>query len=121
MTWRNRLRVVLALVAMVTLLGMAFAQKKKNEDAGTRGVQGTVVGPDDKLIVGAVVQLKDMRTLQVRSFITQEDGSYHFSGLKADIDYQIKADSKGMSSSVKTLSVFDDRKTPIINLKVEKK
>jgi hypothetical protein len=106
---------------MATLTGTAFAQKKKNEDAGTRGVQGTVLGPDDKLVAGAVVQLKDMRTLQVRSFITQDDGSYHFSGLKADIDYQLKADFKGMSSSTKTLSVFDDRKTPIINLKVEKK
>jgi hypothetical protein len=121
MTWRNRLRVLLALVAMAALMGSAVAQKKKNDDAGTRGVQGTVLGPDDKPVVGAVVQLKDMRTLQVRSFITQDDGTYHFSGLKADIDYQIKADSKGMSSNAKTLSVFDDRKTPIINLKVEKK
>jgi len=121
MTWRSRLRAVLALAAMATLMGTAVAQKKKNEDAGTRGVQGTVFGPDDKLVVGAVVQLKDMRTLQVRSFITQNDGSYRFSGLKADIDYQLKADSQGMSSSAKTLSVFDDRKTAIINLKVEKK
>jgi hypothetical protein len=121
MTWRNRLRAVLALAAMAALMGTAMAQKKKNEDAGTRGVEGTVFGPDDKPVVGGVVQLKDMRTLQIRSFITQGDGTYHFSGLKTDIDYQLKADFKGMSSSSKTLSVFDDRKTPIINLKVEKK
>jgi len=121
MSRRNVLRIALALVAIVALTGSASAQKKKNDDAGTRGVQGTVMGPGEKLIVGAVVQLKDMRTLQVRSFITQEDGAYHFSGLKADIDYQIKAEFQGMSSSAKTLSVFDDRKTPVINLKVEKK
>src|ERR1022692_4109565 len=37
------------------------AQKnKKDEDAGTRIVQGQVVDPDDQPVVGAVVQLKDM-------------------------------------------------------------
>jgi hypothetical protein len=72
-------------------------------------------------VVGAVVQLKDMRTLQVRSYITQEQGSYHFSGLKTDIDYQVKADYSGMSSGSRTLSVFDNRKSPIVNLKLEKK
>jgi hypothetical protein len=106
----------LALLCMTSLLG----QSKKGEPA-TRNVQGIVVDPDEKPTVGAVVQLKDMRTLQVRSFISQENGSYHFSGLKVDNDYQLKADYSGMTSGWKTLSVFDSRKEPVINLKLEKK
>ena len=81
---------------------------------------GTVTDPDEKPVTGAVVQLKDMRTLQVRSFISQEDGSYHFSGLKVDNDYQVKADHNDRTSGWKTLSVFDARKEPVMNLKLEK-
>jgi hypothetical protein len=115
---------VLTLVTMVAMLvafGVAHAQKKNKEDSNARAVQGNVVDSDAKPVAGAVVQLKDMRTLQVRSFIAQSDGAYHFSGLKADVDYQLKALSGGAESGWKTLSVFDDRKTAIINLKLEKK
>jgi hypothetical protein len=108
-------------VFVLAALGVAHAQKKNKEDTTARAVQGTVVDPADKPVPGAVVQLKDMRTLQVRSFIAQSDGAYHFSGLKADVDYQLKAASQGSESGWKTLSVFDDRKTAIINLKLEKK
>jgi hypothetical protein len=121
MNRRNLFRAILALLVVATFAATASAQKKKDEDAGTRGVQGTVFGPDEQLVVGAVVQLKDMRTLQVRSFITQKDGTYHFTGLKLNSDYQLKADFQGLSSSTKTLSLFDDRKDPLINLKLEKK
>jgi len=106
---------------MAALPGVAAAQKKSKEDANARAVQGTVLDSDSKPVPGAVVQLKDMRTLQVRSFIAQSDGAYHFAGLKADVDYQLKAVSQGSESGWKTLSVFDDRKTAIINLKLEKK
>ena len=75
---------------------------------------------DDKLVSGAVVQLKDMRTLQVRSFITLDDGQYHFSGLRADIDYELTARSGDMTAS-KKLSLFDNRKTAVMNFKLEKK
>ena len=64
---------------------------------------------DDKLVAGAVVQLKDMRTLQVRSFITLDDGQYHFSGLRIDIDYELTARS-GEMTATKKLSLFDNRK-----------
>jgi protocatechuate 3,4-dioxygenase beta subunit len=115
---------VLAVAAALILntAGIAAAQnKKEKEDTSTRSLQGTVFDPDDKPVNGAVVQLKDMRTLQVRSFITQDQGSYHFSGLKTDIDYQVKADYNGLSSGSKTLSVFNTQRTPTINLKLEKK
>ena len=111
---------ILALVAAM-IAPAVMAQKKPKEDLNARTVQGVVFDSSDKPVAGAVVQLKDMRTLQVRSFIAQSDGAYHFSSLKPDIDYQLKAASQGLESSWKTLSVFDDRKTAIINLKLEKK
>jgi hypothetical protein len=116
-------RLILSLTVAVACATLLFAQdiKKKKGEATTRVVQGTVNDSDEKAVTGAVVQLKDMRTLQVRSFITQEKGSYHFSELKVDNDYQLKADYSGMTSGWKTLSVFDTRPTPIMNLKLDKK
>jgi len=118
---RHHPRVVAVALAAMLVAGVALAQKKNKEDLGTRNVQGIVVDPDDKPVSQAVVQLKDMRTLQIRSYITQADGTYHFSSLKQDIDYQLKAEYQNLASGSKTLSVFDDRKTAVINLKLEKK
>jgi hypothetical protein len=107
---------------MLLLLALApagFAQKKG--DNATRSVQGAVTNADDSIAAGAVVYLKNVKTLQVRSFITQEDGLYHFYELSPDVDYELKADLKGATSSSKTLSSFDSRKQAVINLKVNKK
>ena len=94
---------------------------ERRAEANSRAVQGAVVLPDDKPAVGAVVQLKDMRTLQVRSFITLDDGLYHFSALRSDIDYQLTAKSGDMTAPQRTLSIFDNRKDAVMNFKLEKK
>jgi hypothetical protein len=119
-------RIVLSAALALLLVSSLRAQdpkptrKEKREAAAERIVQGQVSDKDEKFINGAVVELKDMRSLQVRSFITQKDGQYHFSGLKIDNDYQLKARFSGMTSGWKTLSIFDTRKEPIINLKLDK-
>ena len=95
----------------------SFAQKEGN----TRSVQGAVTNPDESTAVGAVVQLKNIKTLQIRSFITKEDGTYHFFELSPDVDYELKADFQGASSGPKTLSSFDSRKKVVINLKLNNK
>jgi hypothetical protein len=115
-----RLGCAAALLAACAL-PLAAQGKRTKEDTSTRTLQGTVFDPQDRPVNGAVVQLKDMRTLQVRSFITQDQGAYHFSGLKVDTDYQVKATYSGMSSDAKNLSVFDNRRTPVLNLKLEKR
>ena len=122
---RNGARVLtLAAVALVLSAGLLAQNKtrqERREEANSRAVQGLVAGADDQPISGAVVQLKDMRTLQVRSFITQSDGMYHFSGLRADIDYQLTARSGEASAAPRTLSIFDTRKDAIMNFKLDKK
>ncbi len=110
---------VAALVFAVVPATFAADQKSKREDANTRTVQGFVLDPSDNPVSGAVVQLKDTKTLQVRSFITQDKGEYHFAGLSTNVDYELKADHGGQSSGTKTLSVFDNRKNPNINLKLK--
>ena len=98
-----------------------FAASKKGEDQNTRSVQGTVFDPNDSTVNGAVVQLKNTKTLQIRSFITKENGAYYFHGLSPDVDYELKADYQGTWSPAKTLSSFDSRKEAVLNLKFPKK
>jgi hypothetical protein len=92
----------------------------KNEDTATRTVQGVVTNRAKQPLAKAVVQLKNTKTLQIRSFITQEDGTYHFAGLSTDVEYQLKADHDSDSTSWKNLSVFNSKKTAVINLKLKK-
>jgi hypothetical protein len=103
---------------LVGLTG-AFAQKKGTEQ-NVRSVQGTVTDANDNAVNGAVVQLKNTKTLQIRSFITKEQGAYYFHGLSPDVDYELKAEYQGATSPTKTLSSFDSRKQAVINLKLNK-
>jgi hypothetical protein len=110
----------MALVAVLLTCGVGFAQGKKNEEQ-TRSVQGSVSSPEDTAVSGAVVHLKNLKTLQIRTFISQQDGTYYFRGLSPDVDYELKAEFQGSSSGTKTLTSFDSRKEATINLKLNKK
>jgi hypothetical protein len=112
-----------AAVALLVSAGLCAQSKtraERREEANSRTVQGLVQLPDEKPAVGAVVQVKDMRTLQIRSFITLDDGKYHFSGLRADIDYQLTAKSGELAGGPRTLSIFDNRKDAVMNFKLDK-
>jgi len=118
MTWRTAFSALL----LVCFASAAFGfQKSKPEDEKLRIVQGAVIDGQERPIAGAVVQLKNNKTLQVRSFITQQEGSYQFHGLDPNVDYTLKAEFKGASSPVRTLSAFDSRKKPVLDLKIEGK
>jgi len=107
------------LIACAGVLSAQNDRKSKREAAGLRVVQGVVVDRDDKPVAGAVVKLKD--PAGIRNNTTKEDGSYHFSGLKVDTNYELKADYNDATTTWKRLSVFDERKVAIINLKLDQK
>ena len=116
----TRTTALLAIVLCVASTAFAQGRKKSDEDK-FRTVQGLVTDSQDKPVVGAVVQLKNSKTLQVRSFITQDRGTYLFHGLDPNIDYSLRAEYQGASSSERTLSSFDTRREPVVNLKIEDK
>jgi hypothetical protein len=113
----------LALLAAALLLCATpgFAQKKNKGEEQTRSVGGVVTAEDGTAVVGAVVQLKNTKNLQIRSFLTQQNGAYYFHGLSPDVDYELTAEYQGMRAGPRTLSSFDSRKEAVINLKLEKK
>jgi carboxypeptidase family protein len=117
----QRLSRLAGIILLLALCGFLTAADKKGDDQGNlRAVQGTVTDNQNNPIDGAVVQLKNTKSLQIRSFITKEHGAYYFHGLSADVDYELKADYQGASSPTKTLSTFDNRKQAVINLQLKK-
>lgn len=110
----------IAIVVMFAVNAPAQDKKAKKEEATLRILQGTVFDEKDQPVVGAVVQLKNVRTLQMRSYISKENGEYHFSSLKIDDDYEVEARNNAMTSGPKKISIFDNRKIVIQNLKADK-
>ncbi len=94
-----------------------FAQQRAPEQ---RVVQGKVVDGANAPIKGAVVYLKDNRSLAVKSYFSDEQGAYRFGQLSQTTDYEIWAENNGKKSSVKTISSFDSKNQFYINLKIEK-
>ena len=100
---------------------LAAQGRKKGEDPNIRMVQGTVSDSQGNTVEGAVVQIKNTKNLQIRSFITKEHGAYYFHNLDTNVDYELKAEYQNQASNVRTLSAFDSRKQPVMNLKLEPK
>ena len=111
----KRLIVVLMVLA---LAGFALGQKKGKEPQ-EKSVSGIVTDAGGSPVPGAVVQLKNTKTLQVRSFIAKEMGEYYFQGLATDVDYELKADFNGKSSATRQLSSFDSHAEAKINLQLK--
>ena len=111
------------LAALALLVSMPAAAQTPSADKGPkqRSVQGIVSDMQENPLARAVVQLKNTKTLQVKSFLTDEKGGYRFSGLDPDIDYEVKADYNNTSSGPRKITSFDSRREVVINFKLDVK
>ena len=102
---------------LVSLSATALGQKKKGSP--TRSVKGLVTTEAEDPLPGAVVQLKNTRTLQVKSFIADSRGSYYFHGLDPAVDYELKVRYEEETSRTRKVSSFDGRDEVIFNFKLK--
>ncbi|GIU80005.1 MAG: hypothetical protein KatS3mg005_3243 [Bryobacteraceae bacterium] len=119
--WRRFPFLLLVFALLASGMQWTNQKKEKGRDPNIRNVSGVVTLPDGSPAVGAVVQLKNLKTLQIRSFITQEDGKYQFQNLSTSIDYELIATHKDMESSRRMLTIFDTRLDAVVNLKLDRK
>lgn len=103
-------------VSVVTPVASLFAQQRGPVQ---RVVQGRVMDKSDGLLQGAVVYLKDGHSLAVKSFISNEQGTYRFGQLAQNTDYEIWAERDGKKSQVKTISSFDSKNQIYIDLRID--
>lgn len=112
------LRNLHVLLCLMLLLG-GFAAPAQNLGLAVRVVQGVVRNETDQAQANAVVYLQDQKSLQVRTYITEEDGRYRFGQLSSDVDYQLWAEFKGHKSKTRAISSFDSKKQFIFDLKID--
>ncbi len=83
-----------------------------------RVVSGRVLDDADAPVKGAVVYLKDKRTLTVKSYYSMADGTYRFGQLSTNTDYELWAESGGKKSKTRSISSFDTKAQFTIDLKL---
>jgi len=114
----------LALSAAADLATAAGAQGRrddKDRETQLRTVKGKVIDKDENPVASGVVYLKNVKTRTVKTYISEDDGSYRFSGLDPNVDYEVHAEHGDRASSKRTVSSFDSRKEIVIHLKLDKK
>jgi hypothetical protein len=117
----NKVQRIYCLLAALLLFAAAGAAQDKKREAQLRTVKGIVLDKSENPVSGSVVFLKNMRTNSVRSSYTDDSGSYRFSGLDPNADYEVHAEKDGEKSTTRTVSSFDSRKEIDLNLKIDRK
>ena len=107
----TRFRTLVLLCTVLLVPAVAGAQQ--------RSVSGTVVDRAGQPVEGAAVKLKNTITLQVRSWITQQDGHYRFHGLHPEMEYSIQASRDGHSSKSREITRFDSGESIRIDLRLD--
>ncbi len=97
---------------------VAWQRGPQNE---SRALIGRVISSQDEPMAKAIVYLKNTKNLLIKTYITDADGSYRFTALAANVDYEVYAEHQGLRSDTKTLSSFDSRKQANITLKLHSK
>lgn len=103
----------------IPITGGGLEAPAKKTKPTSKTLTGNVTDKGDQPIVGAVVYLKNSKTLAVKSFFTEQNGSYRFPALALNTDYEVWAEKDGNKSATKGVSQFDDRFTPVINLRID--
>jgi hypothetical protein len=83
-----------------------------------RVISGTVTDDNGEPVEGAVVKLSSPSVVAVRSAITREDGTYHFSGLNGKIDYYLRARHEQRQSRRHKVSRFSSRNDHTVDLRL---
>jgi hypothetical protein len=112
---------LVALAATFATVMIAHAQEKPKKESELRTVRGTVVDKDETPVETAVVYLKNVHTQDIITHLSDHDGTFRFSGLDLNVDYEIHAEREGMTSSARSVSNFDTRKEFVVTLKLDKK
>jgi hypothetical protein len=112
---RIAITLLMAGLAVVSTATLATAQNSQ-----LRTVRGTVTDKGDTPAASAVVYLKNARTLTVKTYIAEDQGEYHFSGLDPNADYEIHAERGDQMSASHTVSNLDSRKEFVVTLKLDR-
>ena len=112
------LGVGLGVLAMPAMAAGGPVAATSTKVAKPRTVAGMVLNSSGAPIQGAVVYLKDARSLAVKSFLSDADGRFHFRQLSMTTDYDLWAELHGDRSKIRRISQFNNKPDLDYTLKV---
>jgi hypothetical protein len=99
----------------------ALETEQRGSQNESRTLVGHVMNAQNAPQAKAIVYLKNTKTLAIKTYIAEGDGSFRFSGIAPNVDYEVYAEHEGAHSDTKTLSGFDSRKEVNMTLKIHSK
>lgn len=94
---------------VVALSGIPAHPQSERDRSQLRSVHGLVLDKSQNPISNGIVYLRNMKTNNIRTHISDSQGHYQFSGLNPNVDFQIYAEYKHHKSSRHTISSFESR------------
>ena len=116
--WIVLTALVLSFAAAPAGAQVQFPRPKKDDRGPQKNLTGQVVDKEGKGLPEAIVYLKDKKTLETKTHISDDHGGYKFSGLDPNSDYEVHAELKGASSPKRHVSSLDDRKDVYLVLEI---
>lgn len=120
MTSRFLLLPLLLAAALAFSASSARAQDPQGRSQ-LRTVHGSVLDQNNNPVANGIVYLHNKKTNTIRTYISEPNGAYRFSGLDPNVDFEIHAELKKAKSSRHSISSFDDRRDIEINLVISEK
>ena len=114
----RRLCVPLMMGGLLAMPVMLLTPTAAVAQANDRVVQGKVQLSSGAMVKGAIVYIKNAKTLEVRTYISTADGAYRFGQLSPDADYTVWAEYQGKKSKERSISSFDTKKVFNIPLRI---
>ena len=109
---------ITCVLAVLVFSGASLHAQKDRDRSQLRTVQGIVLDKSQNPIVNGIVYLRNKKTNNIRTHISDSQGHYQFTGLDPNVDFEIHAEYKKRKSSSHTISSYDDRRTFDVNLVV---
>jgi len=115
------LALIAGLCALLATLSMSPAvSAQSGRESAMRTLVGQVTDNSNQPIADAIVYLKNVKDLTVKTYIADKQGNYRFNALSSNSDYEVHAEIQdGRHSDVRRLSSFDSRKLVHLNLQVK--
>jgi Carboxypeptidase regulatory-like domain len=114
-------RKFVAAALVLFFAGVAVCAQNPKHESQLKTVRGVVLDKSENPVAAGVVFLKNVRTNQVRSNITNDQGNYRFSGIDPNAEYELYAEKDSLKSQTRNISSFDSRMDIVLNLKLDKK
>jgi hypothetical protein len=116
-----RASILLPIALVLALSCGAQTKDQKRAEAQLRVLHGYVINKNEDPVPSSIVYLKNVKSQSIKTYIADSSGTYRFSGLDPNVDYEIHAETQDLTSPTRTISSFDSRRDIEVILKLNRK